>query len=96
MTVAPIFSGGGMKVKIAESLMHNRAVISTTFAAIGYEDTDSDSIITADDAQSFARKIESWNPQKTNQPIQDFLAFYSLQSNLNRLCEIANKAGIEI
>ncbi len=36
--VAPIFSGAGMKVKIAESLMHGCPVIGTPFALRGYLD----------------------------------------------------------
>ena len=36
--VAPIFSGAGMKVKVAESLMHGCPVIGTPFALRGYVD----------------------------------------------------------
>lgn len=33
----PIFSGSGMKVKIADALMFGKTIIATEFAAIGYE-----------------------------------------------------------
>ncbi|WP_372829094.1 glycosyltransferase [Psychrobacter maritimus] len=35
--IAPIFSGGGMKTKIAEALMYGKTVIGTTEAFQGYE-----------------------------------------------------------
>lgn len=35
--IAPIFSGAGMKVKIAEAMMHGVPIIATEHALIGYE-----------------------------------------------------------
>lgn len=35
--LAPIFSGAGMKVKIAEALMYGKHVIATDFALVGYD-----------------------------------------------------------
>lgn len=39
VVVAPIFSGGGMKVKIAEALMHGKVIVGTKEAFEGYEDS---------------------------------------------------------
>jgi glycosyltransferase involved in cell wall biosynthesis len=37
VVVAPVFSGAGMKVKIAEALMHGKRVVASPQAAVGYE-----------------------------------------------------------
>jgi len=76
-SLAPIFSGGGMKIKIADSLMHNRPVIATSFAAIGYEEASSDSILRCESANSFADAIENWIPVDQNSPAADFSKYYS-------------------
>jgi glycosyltransferase involved in cell wall biosynthesis len=39
--ISPIFSGSGMKVKIAEALMYGKKVICSDSAATGYDKTDS-------------------------------------------------------
>lgn len=90
-SLAPIFSGGGMKVKIAESLMHARPVIATKFAAIGYEKAGKDSIMLANTAQDIATAIEEWMPTITESPERDFDENYSLEAGLKMLTEIINK-----
>lgn len=50
--LAPIYSGGGMKVKIAEALMYGKTVLSSVFAAIGYEAVDASAV------KIFANKSE--------------------------------------
>ena len=57
--IAPIFSGGGMKVKIAEALMHGKLVIASPFAAIGYESCMEDAICVARTPIEFSSKINS-------------------------------------
>ena len=37
--VSPIFSGGGMKVKIAEALMYGKIILGTSQSFVGYETT---------------------------------------------------------
>jgi glycosyltransferase involved in cell wall biosynthesis len=87
-TLAPIFSGGGMKVKIAESLMYGRPVISTNFAAIGYEKARKDSIFLANTAQDFANAIETWAPSDLESPERDFDEYYSFEAGLRSLSKI--------
>ena len=93
VSLAPIFSGGGMKVKIAESLMNNCPVISTSFAAIGYEDASNDSIHRIDTAEEFAKAIENWRPLNQSAPINDFNKFYSVKSNASNLMKILSGFG---
>lgn len=88
--LAPIFSGGGMKVKLAESLMHGRPVIATNFAAIGYEKASKDSILLANSAQDFANAIETWVPTDLDSPGRDFDEYYSFEAGLRNLYQIIN------
>lgn len=55
--LAPIFSGGGMKVKIVEALSYGRPVITTSFGAIGYELDNYCNSYIADDINSFKDSI---------------------------------------
>lgn len=56
--IAPIYSGGGMKVKIAEALMHGKSVIASPFAAIGFEGCAATSVRLAHSVEAFAAQIE--------------------------------------
>lgn len=59
IVIAPIFSGAGMKVKIAEAMMYARPVVASSFALIGYEESiDADNLISADAPDEFARAVE--------------------------------------
>ena len=87
--VAPIFSGGGMKVKIAEALMHGKLVIASPFAAIGYEACGEQSIrlaLSADDfeAQIFRLCDDSYNQQSR----ADYEKLFSLEAGLQHVREI--------
>ena len=95
-TLAPIFSGGGMKVKIAESLMHNRPVIATPFAAIGYEDSGSDSIHKVDSAEKFANAIEEWEPEFKDSAVTDFRNLYSFDANLKCVIGMLKDIGVKV
>lgn len=93
-SLAPIFSGGGMKVKIAESLMHACPVIATSFAAIGYEDAGNNSILRVDSAAAFARAIEEWTPAVSGWPAKDFKTYYSFEANLARVVNMLHDIGV--
>ncbi|MBR4237554.1 glycosyltransferase [bacterium] len=55
--VAPIFSGAGMKVKIAEALMYGLPILSTDHAMVGY--VDSDSIYRCNTKEQFINSMRS-------------------------------------
>lgn len=80
VVVAPIFSGGGMKVKIAEALMHNKPVVASRFAAIGYEACSSGSVMIVDNAEDFSATIDNSTVRNNDAPRRDYLSFYSMLS----------------
>jgi glycosyltransferase involved in cell wall biosynthesis len=58
IVVAPIFSGAGMKVKIAEAMMYGKPVIASAFALIGYEQSiDQDNLVCCDTPDQFADAV---------------------------------------
>jgi glycosyltransferase involved in cell wall biosynthesis len=56
LTVVPIFSGGGTRVKIAEAFSRKCPVVATSLGAYGYEVTDGHDLLLADTAEKFAAK----------------------------------------
>jgi len=61
--VAPIFSGGGMKVKTAEALSYGKTVVGTPEALRGYEVTEGREAIIRGDAEGFIEAIRSLYPE---------------------------------
>jgi glycosyltransferase involved in cell wall biosynthesis len=59
VVVAPIFSGGGMRIKILEALVMGKAVVATSIGAEGLDVVDGQHLVIANDARSFAAAIES-------------------------------------
>jgi glycosyltransferase involved in cell wall biosynthesis len=57
--IVPIFSGGGMRVKILEAMSRGKAVVSTSIGAEGIDVTPGENIVIADDAAAFSSAIES-------------------------------------
>lgn len=57
ISIAPLFSGSGIRIKIIESMAHGKAVISTTIGAEGINYTNGENIMIADDAESTVEAI---------------------------------------
>jgi glycosyltransferase involved in cell wall biosynthesis len=55
--VVPLFSAGGMRVKIIEGMAMGRAVISTTIGAEGIACTNGLDVLLADDAPTFVAQM---------------------------------------
>lgn len=55
--IAPLLSGGGMRIKILEAMAMGKPVVATTLAAAGIDVRDGENILLADDADAFARAI---------------------------------------
>ncbi|MBC2856172.1 glycosyltransferase family 4 protein [Cetobacterium sp. 2A] len=97
--IAPIFSGGGMKVKTAEALMYGKTVFGTTEAFEGYElDYDKAGGL-CNTAEEFIEKINNYIEkdnikQKLNQYSRDiFLEKYSYNSSEEKFKEIIENIG---
>ncbi|MCX6026201.1 MAG: glycosyltransferase family 4 protein [Chloroflexi bacterium] len=55
--IAPILSGGGMRVKILDAFAHGNAVVSTSLGAVGIEARNDSEILLADSEADFARQV---------------------------------------
>ncbi|MGF1655656.1 MAG: glycosyltransferase [Verrucomicrobiales bacterium] len=57
LAVAPIFSGGGTRLKILEAFAYGRVVVSTSFGALGLEVQHEKHLLLADSVETFADSI---------------------------------------
>jgi glycosyltransferase involved in cell wall biosynthesis len=55
--IAPLFAGGGMRIKVLEAMALGKAVVATPRGAGGVEGTPERELLIADDAPSFAAAI---------------------------------------
>jgi Glycosyltransferase len=55
--IAPLFSGGGMRIKILEAMAHGKAVVATTLGAAGIDVRHGENILLADDPAAFASAV---------------------------------------
>ena len=62
ISIAPLFSGSGIRIKIIESMAQARAVISTTIGAEGINYTNGENIIIADDKYTFLEAVKLLYP----------------------------------
>lgn len=83
--ILPIFSGSGMKVKTAESLMNGKYILGTKEAFMGYEITP-DCGIECNSAEDFIKAINNLNLKyKFNDAsYQLYLNKYSFDSTLKK------------
>ncbi len=58
ISIAPLFSGSGIRIKIIESMALGKAVISTSIGAEGINFTNEENIIIADDTSSTLQAIK--------------------------------------
>lgn len=60
MICAPIFDGGGMKVKIAEAMSYGLPIVTTKHGAIGYDLVDGENSFIADSPEKFTKAIRTY------------------------------------
>lgn len=88
VVVAPIFSGGGMKVKIAEALMFNKVVFASSFASIGYEQVSGDAIVRIDDEESMINSIRNYDPTKSTEARKFYIELFSQKAIQKKIVQI--------
>ena len=93
--VAPIFSGAGMKVKVAESLMHGCPVIGTPLALRGYNDeTSRPHLLTASSVDDYLQAIDACKSRRLElgrEARRDFLDRFSFLAAARRLKAILER-----
>lgn len=55
--IAPLFTGGGMRIKILEAMAGGKAVVATTIGAAGIDARHGENILLADDPDAFASAV---------------------------------------
>jgi len=57
VVLAPLFAGGGMRIKVLEAMAHAKPVVATAIGAGGIDVDDGTDILLAEDAPSFADAV---------------------------------------
>jgi glycosyltransferase involved in cell wall biosynthesis len=57
VVIAPLFAGGGMRVKVLDAMALGKAIVATTLGAGGIDVTNGGDIVLADDAETFAAEV---------------------------------------
>jgi glycosyltransferase involved in cell wall biosynthesis len=55
--IAPLFAGGGMRIKVLDAMALGKAVVATAIGAGGIDIANGRDIVIADDADSFAEGV---------------------------------------
>ena len=78
--VAPVFSGAGMKVKVAEALSYGLTVVGSHHALVGYEES-APFVIETNTAEEFLYGIEKVqsNPASKEQCLGRYNTLYTIQ-----------------
>lgn len=99
LIVAPIFEGGGMKVKTAEALSYGKHFVGCTESLEGYwedmpQSMRNKKVFKCDDAKEFAKVVNKMASQEFNSIDREIKEWadskYSYQANLTRYKEIFN------
>ncbi|HCE3404575.1 TPA: glycosyltransferase family 4 protein [Vibrio parahaemolyticus] len=90
--LAPVYTGGGMKVKIAEAMSYNLPIIASEFCLIGYEDyIDGKSIISCNTDQELLASIDELGCLGDligRDTYKYFCSAFSYESNITRFKQI--------
>jgi len=57
LSICPLFSGTGLKIKVVEALAYGLPVVTTTSGLVGFADKNNNGCLASDDAVNFARHI---------------------------------------
>ena len=90
LVLAPIFEGGGMKVKIAETLSYGLPVITTSHGAIGYAIEDGMNGYIADSAEAFVSAVRDYYAKTSQERAVFCVQAWELYKNNYSLNAIKN------
>ncbi len=96
LSVVPILSGGGTRVKIAEAFGHRCPMVSTSLGAYGYDVKDGQELFLADNAADFAAKcIRLLNEPLTGEQLaararEKFEANWTWEAQAGRVAAVVN------
>jgi len=89
ISVAPLLSGSGIRIKIIESMALGKAVIATTIGAEGINCSNGDNIMIADTPNEFLEAVK-WlyqNPEETNKMGRNAKALIEKEHNTDKIIE---------
>lgn len=95
--VAPYFSGGGMRVKIAQALSLGKPVVTTTIGAEGLTECVNKGIYIADTAQTFLQVMkkmvldDTFRNQAGKQGYENVQKFYGADASVKKLVTFYSK-----
>lgn len=88
LVVTPILTGAGMKVKVAEALMHGKCVIGSSFSFIGYEKAVHRGVcIITNTANEYVEAINNFKPSYVLEELakEIFLQEFSILAGTGRM-----------
>ncbi len=87
IVLTPIFSGAGMKVKVAEALSFGKIILGTEFSFVGYEKQDGieEFLICAETSEEYIELLQSTYPSYCNNSKNYFDNNYSSQNNNDKI-----------
>jgi polysaccharide biosynthesis protein PslH len=90
VVMTPIFSGAGMKVKVAEALSFGKIVLGTKFSFVGYEKEKGveDFMICAETSEEYIELLSHSYPSYYSRSNDYFDNNYSTRRNLKRIEEL--------
>lgn len=96
LSIVPIFTGAGMKVKIAEALSYGLQVVTTRHSLVGYESA-SECVFPADTAEELKRviveRLKMNTPEMHKRCVETFKRFYALDRSRREFSRIMNDMG---
>lgn len=100
--IAPIFDGGGMKVKIAEAMSYGLPIVTTNHGIIGYDLSNEKDIYVSDNPEIFAKYIQTYYKLSgenkiifRNRVYKTYTDNYSLKAIKDKCSEIINTLILE-
>tara|TARA_B100001250_G_C19800714_1_gene790921 strand:- start:1583 stop:2659 length:1077 start_codon:yes stop_codon:yes gene_type:complete len=88
--ITPIFSGSGMKTKVAEAFSYGKTVFGTTESSIGYENNFNLCMISCNNSEDFIKNIKNYkkivkNSSKIKKVFETNYSYTAMKKNFYKL-----------